>query len=74
MFRRANLDTTNDKLALNVDITLTLTADTTGSNITINGVTGINYTYTAVSKTLVLSQNGGVISSAEVKAITEAVP
>ncbi len=70
----ANLDTTNDKLALNVDITLTLTADTTGSNITINGVTGINYTYTAVSKTLVLSQNGGGnLAVAEVKAITEAV-
>ncbi len=51
----AGLDVADDKLFL--DANQALNANFTGSNKTINSISGINYTYDATTKTLLLTKN-----------------
>ena len=53
----AGLDKVNDKLVL--DSAIVLSADVTGSNVTIGTITGIDYKYDSASQTLTLTKNGG---------------
>ena len=50
-------DASKDQLVL--DATQALNVDFTASNITLNGVSGINYTYTASTRSLVFTMNDG---------------
>ncbi|WP_306602882.1 hypothetical protein [Azonexus sp.] len=58
----AGLDVAVDKLYL--DANQALNANFTGSNKTINSISGINYTYDAASKTLLLTKNDGLAFAA----------
>ena len=55
----ANLDALVSKDQLVLDAAKSLNADFTGSNQTINSISGIDYAYTAATKTLTLTKNGG---------------
>jgi hypothetical protein len=68
----ATLDVVNDKLVLDVD--LALDNNHTSDNITIGGITGIDYKYTSSDKTLVISKNDvSNFSTSQVEAIVEAI-
>ena len=69
----AALDTTNDKLVLDADLSLGTTLATVNNKI-IGGVAGLSYGYDSVTNTLTLSRtDSAVLSSLEVKAILSAI-
>ncbi|MBA5249154.1 MAG: hypothetical protein FE834_06420, partial [Gammaproteobacteria bacterium] len=67
----ANLNTVNDKLLLDIEIGLNVNTNITGR--TIDTVGGLKYTYTASSKTLLITKMTGVFNAADVAKVVEGI-
>ena len=72
----SNLDTSNDKLVLDTAVSLntSITAATSGAGVSINGITGLTYSYDSGNKKLeILRVNGAALSDTDVRAVLQGI-
>ncbi|WP_138146519.1 beta strand repeat-containing protein, partial [Bathymodiolus heckerae thiotrophic gill symbiont] len=69
-----NLDTINDHLLLGLNNQVALNVNSADNKVSLGGLTGINYTYNATTKTLILSKADGTnLSTLEVQQVIQSI-